>query len=42
MEAVGAGASILTFLTVAISISNTLSAIKDGPEIIGILNDEIY
>ncbi|SCV52755.1 uncharacterized protein FFB14_12773 [Fusarium fujikuroi] len=45
MEAVGAGASILTFITVAFSVTQSihsaLSAIKDGPEIIRSLTDEI-
>ncbi|KAF5637789.1 hypothetical protein F52700_4491 [Fusarium sp. NRRL 52700] len=45
MEAVGATASILTFVTVAFSatksIYGTLSAIKDGPEILGSVNNEI-
>lgn len=45
MEAVGFGASILTFaaaaVTVSKSIHNTLSAIKDGPEIITSLSHEI-
>ncbi|KAF4947376.1 hypothetical protein FGADI_10447 [Fusarium gaditjirri] len=45
MEAVGAGASILTFITVAFSvaqsINSALSAIKDGPEVIRLLTDEI-
>jgi hypothetical protein len=45
MEAVGVSASILTFVTVAVSVSKSihdiLSAIKDGPEIIGFLNNEI-
>jgi hypothetical protein len=45
MEAVGAGASILTFITVAFSVSKsiheTLSTIKDGPEILRYLNDEL-
>ncbi|TXC07405.1 hypothetical protein FocTR4_00003344 [Fusarium oxysporum f. sp. cubense] len=45
MEAVGAGASILTFLTVAFSVTRSihsaLSAIKDGPEAIRFLTDEV-
>ncbi|RFN52459.1 hypothetical protein FIE12Z_3220 [Fusarium flagelliforme] len=45
MEAVGAGASILTFITVAFSVSksihDTLSAIKDGPEVLRFLKDEL-
>lgn len=45
MEAVGFGASILTFVAAAVSVSKSihdiLSAIKDGPEIIGSLNGEI-
>ncbi|KAF5569192.1 hypothetical protein FPANT_13964 [Fusarium pseudoanthophilum] len=45
MEAVGAGASILTFITVAFSVTQSihsaLSAIKDGPEIIRSLTGEI-
>ncbi|KAF5723497.1 hypothetical protein FMUND_1821 [Fusarium mundagurra] len=45
MEPVGATASILTFVTVAFSatksIYGALSAIKDGPEILGSINDEI-
>ncbi|KAL5602405.1 hypothetical protein FOBRF1_009938 [Fusarium oxysporum] len=45
MEAVGAGASILTFITVAFSVTRSihsaLSAIKDGPEAIRFLTDEI-
>ncbi|RBR17539.1 hypothetical protein FVER53590_12056 [Fusarium verticillioides] len=46
MEAVGAGASILTFITVAFSVTQSiysaLSAIKDGPEVIRLLTDEIF
>ncbi|KAJ4003985.1 hypothetical protein NW752_010929 [Fusarium irregulare] len=45
MEAVGFGASVLTFVAAAVSVSKSihdiLSAIKDGPEIIGFLNSEI-
>ncbi|KAF5230724.1 hypothetical protein FANTH_13716 [Fusarium anthophilum] len=45
MEPVGATASILTFVTVAFSatksIYGALSAIKDGPEILGSINNEI-
>ncbi|KAF5568500.1 hypothetical protein FPHYL_2748 [Fusarium phyllophilum] len=45
MEAVGAGASILTFITVAFSVTQSihsaLSAIKDGPEVIRSLTDDI-
>lgn len=45
MEAVGAGASILTFITVAFSVTQSihsaLSAIKDGPQVIRLLADEI-
>ncbi|RBR12478.1 uncharacterized protein FIESC28_08602 [Fusarium coffeatum] len=45
MEAVGFGASILTFVAAAVSVSKSihdiLSAIKDGPETIGFLNNEI-
>ncbi|EXK44770.1 hypothetical protein FOXG_03801 [Fusarium oxysporum f. sp. lycopersici 4287] len=45
MEAVGAGASILTFITVAFSVTQSihlaLSAIKDGPEVIRFLTNEI-
>ncbi|KAF5625670.1 hypothetical protein F52700_9035 [Fusarium sp. NRRL 52700] len=45
MEAVGAGASILTFITVAFSVTHSihsaLSAIKDGPQVIHFLTDEI-
>ncbi|KAF4444218.1 hypothetical protein FACUT_799 [Fusarium acutatum] len=45
MEPVGATASILTFVTVACSatksIYGALSAIKDGPEILRSINDEI-
>lgn len=45
MEPVGAAASILTFVTVAFSatksIRGALSAIKDGPEILSSLNNEI-
>ncbi|KAF5568579.1 hypothetical protein FNAPI_124 [Fusarium napiforme] len=45
MEAVGAGASILTFVTVAFSVTQSihsaLSAIKDGPRVIRLLTDEI-
>jgi hypothetical protein len=45
MEAVGAGASILTFITVAFSVTKSiheaLSAIQDGPQIIRFLTDEI-
>ncbi|KAF5687093.1 hypothetical protein FCIRC_2481 [Fusarium circinatum] len=45
MEPVGATASILTFVTVAFSatksIYGALSAIKDGPEILDSINDEI-
>ncbi|KAF4496992.1 hypothetical protein FAGAP_6840 [Fusarium agapanthi] len=41
MEAVGAGASILTFITFAHSIHSALSAIKDGPEVIRRLTAEI-
>lgn len=45
MEPVGATASILTFVTVAFSatksIYGALSAIKDGPEVLGSINDEI-
>ncbi|KAI1035580.1 hypothetical protein LB504_005682 [Fusarium proliferatum] len=45
MEAVGAGASILTFTTVAFSVTQSihkaLSAIKDGPEVIRSLTDDI-
>lgn len=45
MEAVGASASILTFITVAFSVSKsiheTLSTIRDGPEILRSLNDEL-
>ncbi|KAF5963604.1 hypothetical protein FBULB1_13275 [Fusarium bulbicola] len=45
MEAVGAGASILTFITVAFSVTQSihsaLSAIKDGPQVIRLLTDEI-
>ncbi|EWZ92492.1 hypothetical protein FOWG_05608 [Fusarium oxysporum f. sp. lycopersici MN25] len=45
MEAVGAGASILTFITVASSVTQSihlaLSAIKDGPEVIRFLTNEI-
>ncbi|KAF5609931.1 uncharacterized protein FSUBG_3712 [Fusarium subglutinans] len=46
MEAVGAGASILTFITVAFSVTQSihsaLSAIKDGPQVIRLLTDEIF
>ncbi|EWG53676.1 hypothetical protein FVEG_12056 [Fusarium verticillioides 7600] len=46
MEAFGAGASILTFITVAFSVTQSiysaLSAIKDGPEVIRLLTDEIF
>ncbi|SCV51775.1 uncharacterized protein FFB14_12200 [Fusarium fujikuroi] len=45
MEPVGATASILTFVTVAFSatksIYGALSAIKDGPEVLSSINDEI-
>ncbi|KAI1011823.1 hypothetical protein LB503_004774 [Fusarium chuoi] len=45
MEPVGATASILTFVTVAVSatksIYGALSAIKDGPEILSSVNNEI-
>ncbi|KLP09494.1 uncharacterized protein FFB20_12029 [Fusarium fujikuroi] len=45
MEPVGATTSILTFVTVAFSatksIYGALSAIKDGPEVLGSINDEI-
>ncbi|WKT41236.1 hypothetical protein QSH57_006042 [Fusarium oxysporum f. sp. vasinfectum] len=45
MEAVGAGASILTFITVAFSVTQSihlaLAAIKDGPEVIRFLTNEI-
>ncbi|KAF5684639.1 hypothetical protein FDENT_6644 [Fusarium denticulatum] len=45
MEPMGAAASILTFVTVAFcatqSIYGVLSAIKDGPEILGSINNEI-
>ena len=45
MEVVGFSASILTFVAAAVtvskSITNTLSAIKDGPEIIASLGHEI-
>ncbi|KAG5778047.1 hypothetical protein H9Q73_008272 [Fusarium xylarioides] len=45
MEAVGAGASVLTFITVAFSVTQSihsaLSAIKDGPEVIRSLTDDI-
>ncbi|CVK86118.1 uncharacterized protein FPRN_06318 [Fusarium proliferatum] len=45
MEAVGAGASILTFITVAFSVTQSiqtaLSAIKDGPGVIRSLTDDI-
>ncbi|CCT67836.1 uncharacterized protein FFUJ_14543 [Fusarium fujikuroi IMI 58289] len=45
MEAVGASASILTFITVAFSVTQSihsgLSAIKDGPEVIRSLTREI-
>ncbi|KAF5568810.1 hypothetical protein FPHYL_2617 [Fusarium phyllophilum] len=45
MEPVGATASILTFVTVAFSatksIYGALSAIKDGPEILSSINDEV-
>ncbi|KAF4971009.1 hypothetical protein FSARC_2112 [Fusarium sarcochroum] len=45
MEAVGASASVLTFLTVAFSVTKSihdaLSAIKDGPQVIRYLNDEV-
>ncbi|KAG7417648.1 hypothetical protein ACKAV7_002782 [Fusarium commune] len=41
MEAIGVGASILTFITFAHSIHSALSAIKDGPEVIRLLADEI-
>ncbi|PNP76642.1 hypothetical protein FNYG_10061 [Fusarium nygamai] len=45
MDPVGVTASILTFVTVALSatksIYGALSAIKDGPEILGSINDEI-
>ncbi|KAF5533826.1 hypothetical protein FMEXI_11620 [Fusarium mexicanum] len=45
MEPVGATASILTFVTVAFSatksIYGALSAIKDGPEILDFINNEI-
>ncbi|KAG4272643.1 hypothetical protein FPRO04_10385 [Fusarium proliferatum] len=45
MEPVGATASIITFVTVAVSatksIYGVLSAIKDGPEILGSINNEI-
>ncbi|KAM0551374.1 hypothetical protein ACHAPJ_008483 [Fusarium lateritium] len=44
MEAVGAGASLLTFLTVAFSVTKSihdaLSAIKDGPQVIQYLSDD--
>lgn len=46
MEAVGFGASILTVVAAAISASKSihdiLTAIKDGPEIIGFLNSEVF
>ncbi|KAF5529581.1 hypothetical protein FMEXI_14073 [Fusarium mexicanum] len=46
METVGAGASILTFITVAFSVTQSihsaLSAIKDGPQVIRLLTDEIF
>ncbi|KAF5567427.1 hypothetical protein FNAPI_670 [Fusarium napiforme] len=46
MEPVGATASILTFVTVAFSatksIYGALSAIKDGPEILSSINNEVY
>ncbi|KAF4343493.1 hypothetical protein FBEOM_2519 [Fusarium beomiforme] len=46
MEAVGAGASILTFITVAFSVTKSiheaLSSIKDGPQILRFLVDEIF
>nr|RBQ90718.1 hypothetical protein FVER53263_12403 [Fusarium verticillioides] len=45
MESVGATASILTFVTVAFSatksIYGALSAIKDGPEILSSISDEV-
>ncbi|KAF4446201.1 hypothetical protein F53441_10177 [Fusarium austroafricanum] len=45
MEAVGAGASIATFLTIAFSVTKsiheTLCAIKDGPQLIAFLRDEV-
>ncbi|KAG5813384.1 hypothetical protein H9Q74_003279 [Fusarium xylarioides] len=45
MELVGATASILTFVTVAVSatksIYGALSAIKDGPEILSSIKDEV-
>ncbi|KLO82216.1 Uncharacterized protein LW93_9403 [Fusarium fujikuroi] len=45
MEPVGATASILTFVTVAVSatksIYGALSAIKDGPEVLSSVNNEI-
>jgi hypothetical protein len=45
MEAVGAGASIVTFITVAFTVSksihDTLSIIKDGPEILRFLKEEL-
>ncbi|CAG7559085.1 unnamed protein product [Fusarium equiseti] len=45
MEAVGFGASLLTFVGAAVTVSKSiheiLSAIKDGPETIGFLNNEI-
>ncbi|KAJ4247830.1 hypothetical protein NW762_013039 [Fusarium torreyae] len=44
MEAVGAGASLLTFLTVAFSVTKSihdaLSAIKDGPQVVQYLSDD--
>ncbi|RFN43296.1 hypothetical protein FIE12Z_12486 [Fusarium flagelliforme] len=46
MEAVGFGASLLTFVGAAVTVSKSiheiLSAIKDGPETIGFLNNEIF
>ncbi|KAF5692312.1 hypothetical protein FCIRC_50 [Fusarium circinatum] len=46
MEAVGAGASIVTFVTVAFSVTKSihsaLSAIKDGPQVIRLLTNEIF
>ncbi|EXA42973.1 hypothetical protein FOVG_08016 [Fusarium oxysporum f. sp. pisi HDV247] len=45
MEVIGASASILTFVTVAFSVTKSiheaLSAIQDGPQIIRFLTDEI-
>ncbi|KAF5677368.1 hypothetical protein FHETE_1881 [Fusarium heterosporum] len=41
MEGLGAAASIATFVTIAKSIHDALSAIKDGPQIIRHLSDEI-